>query len=142
MAALTTPSFCRPNSGPGTTVAVLPTHHQVYLAIASGSHVLVTSVEQRAVLQMLSSSVKQPVSCVAFCRVSGYLAAAAGDHVVIYTLDEGEGALSEDSASTPLRRWRQHAMFCHGEPVHCLAWMAPRPFKPRSLWVAGKTLAL
>lgn len=139
-----TPSFCRPNAGPGSTVAVLPAAHQVYLAIASGTHVLVASVEQRAVLQLLSNPAKQQVTCVAFCRVSGHLAAGAGNCVTIYVLEEeGSSSLSDETASAPQkRRWRRHAELYHGEPARCLAWVAPRPFKPRCLWVAGKTLAL
>ena len=134
-------SFCRPNDGTSTAIAVLPTAHQVYLALASGRHVLVTSVEQRAVLQLLSAAddSTDSVRCIAFCRASYHLAAGAGGSVVVYAPDDDGGDSLSDE---PLRRWRWHAELNNGEEVCCLAWMAPRAGTPPALWVAGKTLVL
>ena len=129
-------TLCHPNPG-HASFAVLSTSGQVLLGLASGDHVLITSVEQQQVLQLLGP-MEGPVNCVAFCNSSSRLAAGATHAVVVHGPTEG--------TSDDLPQWSREAVLEHPDmAVHCLAWMAAaagrRP-SASSLWVGGESLVL
>lgn len=120
-----------------SAVAVCSTETELLVAIACGRQIALSSVERAAVIQLLMPSATEEVSCVAFCRATGLLAAGAGDIVVIFS-----PALDAPAGKTQARQWQRHSQLDHGEPVKCIAWPAPALGQPPAVWVAGQTLTL
>ena len=117
---------------------------ELYVAVASGCRLWITSVDRDAVLQVLGP-LGATVSCTSFCHQSAKLAVAAGDVVTVFVTERRTQAEAHG-------RWRLDADLQQEGPVLSLAWAtAPASgaagrtstgdLQPCVLWVGGPTLS-